>query len=108
MINYEPSLTIALDEDCRLQCRMSVDTRTTGHLSRSKRSVYKAAKGTAEVFRDAVKLDGADAVRARIGSAAAKVGRPPNARGGGNGTKRLRFYVDTNRKAETLEKVLAG
>src|SRR4029077_19506612 len=29
VINYEPSLMLALDENCRLQCRLSIETRTT-------------------------------------------------------------------------------
>src|SRR6516225_1646852 len=28
VINYEPSLMLALDEACRLQCRLSIETRT--------------------------------------------------------------------------------
>jgi hypothetical protein len=28
VINFEPSLTLALDEGCRLQCRISLETRT--------------------------------------------------------------------------------
>ena len=28
MINFEPSLTLALDEACQLQCRVAIETRT--------------------------------------------------------------------------------
>jgi hypothetical protein len=35
VISYEPSLTIALDEECRLQCRVSQETRTNGPLTRT-------------------------------------------------------------------------
>lgn len=35
VINCEPSLTIALDEDCRLQCRLSVETRTNAYQVRT-------------------------------------------------------------------------
>ncbi len=31
VINYEPSLTVALDDECRLQCRLSVETRTNAY-----------------------------------------------------------------------------
>src|SRR4029077_16586481 len=31
VINYEPSLTLALDEACRLQCRLPGGTRTRAH-----------------------------------------------------------------------------
>ena len=50
VINHEPSLTIALDEDCRLQCRLSVETRTsayqvrTGEYPEEQLSVYVAAR----------------------------------------------------------------
>ena len=50
IINYEPSLTLALDEDCRLQCRMSIETRTnayqvrTGEYPEDQLSVYLTAR----------------------------------------------------------------
>jgi len=50
MINYEPSVTIALDENCRTQCRLSVATRTsayqvrTGDFSEEQLSVYVTAR----------------------------------------------------------------
>jgi hypothetical protein len=31
VINYEPSITVALDEDCQLQCRISIETRTNAY-----------------------------------------------------------------------------
>lgn len=50
VVNYEPSLTVALDEDCRLQCRVSVETRTnayqirTGDFPEEQVSVYVTAR----------------------------------------------------------------
>ena len=50
IINYEPSLTLSLDEDCRTQCRLSVETRTnayqirTGEFSEDQLSVYVTAR----------------------------------------------------------------
>jgi hypothetical protein len=50
VINQEPSLTIALDEECRLQCRVSVETRTnayqvrTGDYPEDQLSVYVTAR----------------------------------------------------------------
>jgi hypothetical protein len=50
VINYEPSVTIALDEDCRRQCRLSVETRTsayqvrTGDFTEEQLSVYVTAR----------------------------------------------------------------
>lgn len=35
IVNFEPSLTIALDESCRLQCRLAVETRTSAHQVRT-------------------------------------------------------------------------
>jgi hypothetical protein len=50
VINYEPSLTVALDENCRLQFRLSVETRTnayqvrTGEFPDEQLSVYVTAR----------------------------------------------------------------
>jgi hypothetical protein len=50
VINHEPSLTVALDEDCRFQCRLSVETRTnayqvrTGEFPEDQLSVYVTAR----------------------------------------------------------------
>ena len=50
VINHEPSVTIALDEECRLQCRLSVETRTnayqirTGDFPEEQLSVYVTAR----------------------------------------------------------------
>jgi hypothetical protein len=35
VINYEPSLMLSLDENCRLQCRMSIETRTNAYQIRT-------------------------------------------------------------------------
>ena len=35
VINYEPSLMLALDDQCRLQCRLSVETRTNAYQIRT-------------------------------------------------------------------------
>jgi hypothetical protein len=49
-INYEPSITLALDEDCRVQCRLSIETRTnayqirTGEFPEDQLSVYLTAR----------------------------------------------------------------
>jgi hypothetical protein len=46
VINFEPSVTLALDESCRLQCRLSLETRTnvyqirTGEFPEDQISVY--------------------------------------------------------------------
>lgn len=46
VLNYEPTLMLALDENCRLQCRLSVETRTnayqirTGNFPEAPISVY--------------------------------------------------------------------
>ena len=35
VINYEPSLMLALDDGCRLQCRLSIETRTNAYQIRT-------------------------------------------------------------------------
>ena len=50
VINHEPSVTLALDSECRLQCRLSVETRTnayqirTGDFPEEQLSVYVTAR----------------------------------------------------------------
>lgn len=50
MIGYEPSVTLALDEDCRVQCRLHIETRTmayhvrTGEFPEEQVSVYLTAR----------------------------------------------------------------
>lgn len=50
VINYEPSLTLALDDECRTQCRLSIETRTnayqvrTGEFPEEQLSVYLTAR----------------------------------------------------------------
>ena len=50
VINHEPSITLAMDEDCRVQCRLSIETRTnayqvrTGEYAEDQLSVYVTAR----------------------------------------------------------------
>jgi hypothetical protein len=50
IINNEPSITVALDDECRLQCRVSVESRTnafqirTGEYQDDQLSVYVTAR----------------------------------------------------------------
>lgn len=50
VLNYEPSLTLALDSDCRHQCRLNIETRTnayqvrTGDFPEDQLSVYLTAR----------------------------------------------------------------
>ena len=49
-INFEPSITLSLDEECRTQCRLSIETRTnayqvrTGEFPEEQLSVYLTAR----------------------------------------------------------------
>ncbi|WP_425399610.1 hypothetical protein [Aeoliella sp.] len=49
-INNEPNITLALDDDCRVQCRVSIETRTspyhvrTGEFQEDQLSVYVTAR----------------------------------------------------------------
>jgi hypothetical protein len=50
IVNYEPTITLALDDDCRMQCRLSIETRTnayqirTGEFPEEQLSVYVTAR----------------------------------------------------------------
>ncbi len=50
VINYEPTLTLSLDEECRTQCRVSIEARTnayqvrTGEFPEEQLSVYVTAR----------------------------------------------------------------
>ena len=50
VIGYEPTITLALDDECRLQCRLSIETRTsayhvrTGEYPEDQLSVYLTAR----------------------------------------------------------------
>jgi hypothetical protein len=50
VINYEPSITLSLDDECRTQCRLSIETRTnayqirTGEYPEEQLSVYVTAR----------------------------------------------------------------
>ncbi len=50
VINYEPSITLSLDDECRTQCRLSIETRTnayqirTGEFTEDQLSVYITAR----------------------------------------------------------------
>ncbi|HTM54727.1 MAG TPA: hypothetical protein VL175_11900 [Pirellulales bacterium] len=50
IVSYEPTLTLALDEDCRMQCRLSIENRTnayqirTGDFHEEQLSVYVTAR----------------------------------------------------------------
>ena len=63
VINYEPSLTMALDDDCRSQCRLSVETRTnayqvrTGDFPEEQLSVYVTARQYGSLSADATFID---------------------------------------------------
>ena len=50
MISYEPSIQFSLDDECRVQCRLSIETRTsayhvrTGEFPEDQLSVYVTAR----------------------------------------------------------------
>ena len=50
MISHEPSIQFAIDDDCRIQCRLSIETRTTayhvrtGEFPEEQLSVYVTAR----------------------------------------------------------------
>ena len=93
-VTYKIDLGLLLQRAAELGLqlkRVAVDTRTTGHLTLAQRTIRLTPE---EVPGGAMKADGtiqlsrlgqggADALRARLGTRAAKVGRPEGARGGG-------------------------
>lgn len=42
LVNYEPNLTIALDDQCKLQCRLSIATRTNSYQVRTNQYAEEA------------------------------------------------------------------
>ena len=50
VINFEPNITLTLDDDCRTQCRLSIESRTnayqirTGEFPEEQLSVYVTAR----------------------------------------------------------------
>jgi len=66
VVSYEPSVTIALDEECRVQCRLSVETRTTpyhirtGEYPDEQLSVYLTARQYGSLGSDTTFVDTLD------------------------------------------------
>ncbi len=66
VINHEPSLTIALDDECRLQFRLSIETRTnayqirTGEYPEDQLSVYVTARQYGSLGPDATFIETLD------------------------------------------------
>lgn len=85
-----------------------IETRTTAHLSRGRRRLALPEAYAWPLKVDASDDAAADAIRAAIHTAASRAGRAPGARGGGNGTKRLRLYIRTRIGASELERRIAG
>ena len=84
-----------------------VETRTTAHLSRVERRLRVSGRAWP---MDLTRAD-PEQLRKAFSTAAARVGRPEGAKGGGNGTKRLRLYLDdvpARWELGELEQRLAG
>jgi len=92
--------------------RVAVDTRATTHLPLAARTIHLtdaevpggAMKASGVIQLSRLGPGGADALRARLGTRGAKVGRPEGAKGGGNTTKSLRLYFTRAlKRAEVLQ-----
>jgi len=65
-INYEPNFTFAVDDDCRLQCRVSLESRTnayqirTGEYQEEQISVYVTARQYGSLGADRSFVDAID------------------------------------------------
>ncbi len=96
--------------------RAAVESTTTTDLALSDRTLKLQAKDVAPgalLARGAVDLskldaDQADALRKRLGSLAAAVGRPKGAKGGGNTHKTIRFYFDRDLAESDLAALASG
>lgn len=82
--------------------RVAVETRTTGKLDLETRTCVAEP-----IDLSGLDEQGCDALRARIGTKSARVGRPAGARGGGNTTKALRLYFSEPLTATELS-ILTG
>jgi len=66
VINFEPSLTMSLDEDCRVQVRVSTETRTnafqvrTGEFAEEQLSVYVTARQYGSLDASSTYVDAVD------------------------------------------------
>jgi hypothetical protein len=66
VISYEPSITLALDEECRLQCRLSIENRTnayqvrTGEFPEDQLSVYLTARKYGSLTADKTYVEALD------------------------------------------------
>jgi hypothetical protein len=69
VINYEPSITVALEEECRLQFRLSLETRTnayqvrTGEYPEEQLSVYATARQYGSLAADKTFVDTVDRLK---------------------------------------------
>ena len=73
---------------------IAIDTKTTQHLSLEDRTLRLPWSFPLQLDELIGDLDDAHTIRAAIHTAAARAGRAPGSKGGGNGTKRLRMSVD--------------
>jgi len=99
--NYKLDLAVLLRRLSRLGVgahRVAVDTRTTTSIPLAKRTIASNIVFPSDVASS-------NAMRARLGTAAARVGRPKGAKGGGNTTKTLRFYLSRDLTAAELKKL---
>lgn len=85
-----------------------IETRTTQHLSRAQRRLPIKAPFSFPMRVEVDDEEGADALRAAIHTAAARAGRAKDAKGGGNGTKRLRIYLKTRVSAAELRRRISA
>lgn len=85
----------------------AIETKTTAHLSRADRRLPLRPPLSFPIEPVATEAD-AEAVRAGFHTAAARAGRAPGAKGGGNGTKRLRLYLRTELAPDELERLVSG
>jgi hypothetical protein len=86
----------------------AIETRTTAHLSLDARRLPLRPPLAFPLKVEADTDEEADTIRAAFHTAAARAGRAKSAKGGGNGTKRLRIWVRSRLGAQALEATIAG
>ncbi len=88
--------------------RIAIDTRTTTHLSLAARTLNLPQPYPLDLAQCVTDDGSADNLRACIHTAASKAGRAPGASGGGNGTKRLRIWIDADAGALLAATITGG
>ena len=104
---------VAVESSSKAVKNLSLENRTLplaaadAWAAASETPVFELTAGRPAIVLGALSDEGADKLRQRIGTLAAKIGRAPGAKGGGNSVKSLRLYF-TTRISAAVAQTLAG